>query len=371
VVVSPTLAPAEHAVALHDVVKRFGSVTAVDGVTLMIERGTVVTWLGPSGCGKTTTLRMLSGLETPTSGQILVEGVDPVRVTARRRPTSMIFQEYALFPHLNVQDNVAFGLKVRGVLPTRRHARASELLELLGLGGLERRMPRELSGGQRQRVAMARSLILEPQVLLLDEPLGALDAQVRRQLVDELRSLQRRLGLTFVYVTHDQAEAMALSDRLVVMNRGTVVQDGSPDDVYRRPATTFVARFLGDCNILDGTLRATAGPTVTVDAAGFGTVMIGSEAHAAIVHDAPSVKVALRPEDVRVVPAADGRARARVVDRTFLGSQIRYLLDVDGVRLQAMTDHDVLFDPESTVGLVWRDDLLTIVREDVNAGAAA
>jgi iron(III) transport system ATP-binding protein len=362
---------AEHAVVLDDVVKRFGSVAAVDGVTLTIERGTVVTWLGPSGCGKTTTLRMLSGLEAPTSGRILVHGVDPIRVSARHRPTSMIFQEYALFPHLNVQDNVAFGLKVRGVGREARHARACGLLELLGLGGLERRMPRELSGGQRQRVAMARSLILEPQVLLLDEPLGALDAQVRRQLVDELRSLQRRLGLTFVYVTHDQAEAMALSDRVVVMNRGRVVQDGSPDDVYRRPATTFVARFLGDCNILDGKLLGVSGPSAIVDVTGFGTVTIGTDANPAVVHAEPSVKVALRPEDVRVVSAGEGRAAARVVDRTFLGPEIRYLLDVAGARVQAMTDHDVLFDPDSPVELAWRDDQLAIVEDDSGSGGAA
>ena len=353
-----------HAVALTDVVKRFGSVTAVDGVTITVEHGTVVTWLGPSGCGKTTTLRMLSGLERPTSGQILVCGMDPTWVSARERPTSMIFQEYALFPHLNVEDNVAFGLKVRGVSHEQRHRRARELLELLGLGGLERRKPRELSGGQRQRVAMARSLILEPKVLLLDEPLGALDAQVRRQLVDELRSLQRRLGLTFIYVTHDQAEAMALSDRVVVMNKGRVVQDGTPDEVYRHPRTTFVARFLGDCNILEGVVSALERDLVRVDLVGLGTVCLAVRRDAVPTGGSP-VKVALRPEDLRVVGEADGHGRGTVIDRTFLGPEIRYLLEVSGQRVQAMTDHDVIFEPATPVGLQWQDRQLTIVEDDL------
>jgi ABC-type Fe3+/spermidine/putrescine transport system ATPase subunit len=357
------------AVELTDVVKRFGAVTAVDGVSITVEHGTVVTWLGPSGCGKTTTLRMLAGLEQPTSGQVLVFGVDPSRVSARERPTSMIFQEYALFPHLNVEDNVGFGLKVRGVSRDQRHKRARELLDLLGLGGFERRMPRELSGGQRQRVAMARSLILEPKVLLLDEPLGALDAQVRRQLVDELRSLQRRLGLTFIYVTHDQAEAMALSSRVVVMNRGRVVQHGPPDLVYRRPRTSFVARFLGDCNIIDGIVRSIDGATASVELGGFGTACIETGEDAALPVPG-SVKVALRPEDLRVVVEEEGRARALVLDRTFLGSEIRYQLDVAGLRVQAMTDHDTVYDPRTWVGLRWRDDQLSIVEDDSPAVGA-
>jgi iron(III) transport system ATP-binding protein len=352
------------AVELTEVVKRFGAVTAVDGVSISVEHGTVVTWLGPSGCGKTTTLRMLAGLEQATSGRVLVFGVDPSRVSARERPTSMIFQEYALFPHLNVQDNVGFGLKVRGVNREQRHKRARELLDLLGLGGFERRMPRELSGGQRQRVAMARSLILEPKVLLLDEPLGALDAQVRRQLVDELRSLQRRLGLTFIYVTHDQAEAMALSSRVVVMNRGRVVQHGPPDLVYRRPRTSFVARFLGDCNIIDGLVGSIDGTTARVELGGFGSVCIEESGQDTARAELGSVKVALRPEDLRVVAQDQGRARALVLDRTFLGSEIRYQLDVAGVRVQAMTDHDTLHDPLTWVGLRWRDDQLSIVEDD-------
>ncbi len=352
------------AVELTAVVKRFGTVTAVDGVSITVDHGTVVTWLGPSGCGKTTTLRMLAGLEQPTSGGVLVCGVDPSRVSARERPTSMIFQEYALFPHLNVEDNVAFGLKVRGVGRERRHQRARELLDLLGLGGHERRMPRELSGGQRQRVAMARSLILEPRVLLLDEPLGALDAQVRRQLVDELRSLQRRLGLTFIYVTHDQAEAMALSSRVVVMNRGRVVQEGPPDLVYRHPRTSFVARFLGDCSIIDGVVRSYDGATARVELGGFGTVGIEASDQDPALAVPSAVKVALRPEDLRVVAEEEGRARALVLDRTFLGSEIRYQLDVAGLRVQAMTDHDTLHDAGTSVGLRWRDDQLSIVEDD-------
>jgi len=353
------------AVELTDVVKRFHAITAVDGVSIRVEHGTVVTWLGPSGCGKTTTLRLLAGLEQPTSGRVLVWGVDPARVSARERSTSMIFQEYALFPHLNVEDNVAFGLKVRGVGREQRHKRARELLDLLGLGGFERRMPRELSGGQRQRVAMARSLILEPKVLLLDEPLGALDAQVRRQLVDELRSLQRRLGLTFIYVTHDQAEAMALSDRVVVMNRGRVVQDGPPDVVYRHPRTSFVARFLGDCNIVDGVIRSIEGATACVELGGFGTVCPEANGHCALLGEPAPVKVALRPEDLRVVPEKDGRARALVLDHTFLGSEIRYQLDVSGLRVQAMTDHDVVHEARTWVGLQWRDEQLSIVEDDL------
>jgi putative spermidine/putrescine transport system ATP-binding protein len=236
-------------VEIREVTKRFGDVTAVDGVSLELRRGELFALLGPSGCGKTTLLRMVGGLETPTAGTIRIEGTDVTRVPPHRRPAHMVFQQYALFPHLSVAENVAFGLRYKRELPRAAHAaKVREALALVRLAGLEKRLPHQLSGGQRQRVALARALILEPQVLLLDEPLAALDPQLREEVQVELKHLQRTLGITFLFVTHDREEALGMSDRVAVMRQGRVEQVGTPAEVFERPATRFAAEFLGAAN---------------------------------------------------------------------------------------------------------------------------
>ena len=236
-------------VEIRQVTKRFGAVTAVDGVSLDVRRGELFALLGPSGCGKTTLLRMVGGLEAPTAGAIRIEGADVTGLPAHRRPAHMVFQQYALFPHLTVAENVAFGLRYKKDVPRAAHAqRVGEALALVRLAGLEKRHPHQLSGGQRQRVALARALVLEPRVLLLDEPLAALDPRLREEVQVELKQLQRTLGITFLFVTHDREEALGLSDRVAVMRQGKVEQVGTPAEVFERPATPFVAEFLGAAN---------------------------------------------------------------------------------------------------------------------------
>ena len=236
-------------VEIREVTKRFGDVTAVDGVSLEIRRGELFALLGPSGCGKTTLLRVIGGLEAPTTGTVRIDGSDVTRIAPHLRPAHMVFQQYALFPHLSVADNVAFGLRYKRDLPRAAHAaRVGEALALVRLAGLEKRFPHQLSGGQRQRVALARALVLEPQVLLLDEPLAALDPHLREEVQVELKHLQRTLGITFLFVTHDREEALGMSDRVAVMRQGRVEQVGTPAEVFERPATRFAAEFLGAAN---------------------------------------------------------------------------------------------------------------------------
>jgi ABC-type Fe3+/spermidine/putrescine transport system ATPase subunit len=237
-------------VELVGVTKRFGAVAAVDAVDLQVHPGEFLSLLGPSGCGKTTTLRLIAGFERPDEGEVRIGGRDVSGLPAYRRNVNTVFQSYALFPHLNVRDNVSYGLKQRGLGRKERRARAAEMLELVRLSGFETRKPRQLSGGQQQRVALARALVMQPEVLLLDEPLGALDLKVRKELQIELKRIQEGVGITFVYVTHDQEEALAMSDRVAVMNAGRIEQLGMPGEIYDRPATPFVARFIGDTNFV-------------------------------------------------------------------------------------------------------------------------
>jgi ABC-type Fe3+/spermidine/putrescine transport system ATPase subunit len=239
------------AVELRNVTKRFGDHVAVDGLDLDVRDGEFLSLLGPSGCGKTTTLRLIAGFERPDTGAIRIGGRDVASLPPYRRPVNTVFQSYALFPHLSVRDNVAYGLKQRGVPRPERRGRAQRALDLVRLTGVEARKPRALSGGQQQRVALARALVMEPQVLLLDEPLGALDLQVRRQLQIELKRIQQSVRITFVYVTHDQEEALAMSDRVAVMNDGRIEQLAAPQEIYDRPATQFVAGFIGDTNFIE------------------------------------------------------------------------------------------------------------------------
>jgi spermidine/putrescine transport system ATP-binding protein len=233
------------AVEVRDLVRRFGSVLALDAVSLCVEPGEFAVLLGPSGSGKTTLLSIIGGFLRPEAGSVLIGGMDMTLTPPAKRPTATVFQDYALFPHMSVGANVAFGLRMRGAGPRARRARAEEMLELVGLAGMAARKPHELSGGQRQRVALARSLAVEPAVLLLDEPLGALDLKLRRQMQEELKRIQREVGTTFVHVTHDQEEAMAIADRIVVMNAGRIEDDGPPERVYLRPGSRFTAEFMG------------------------------------------------------------------------------------------------------------------------------
>jgi len=319
-------------VVLERLSKRFGDVEAVRELTLDIGDGDFFSLLGPSGCGKTTTLRLIAGFEEPTDGRIFIGDREVTQTPAHKRPVNTVFQSYALFPHLSVADNVAFGLRFKSVEKRERRRRVGEALQLVRLEGFERRKPSQLSGGQQQRVALARALILEPAVLLLDEPLGALDAKLRRSLQIELKSIQEAVGITFVYVTHDQEEALTMSDRMAVMADGLVQQLGTPRDVYEEPATTFVADFLGVSNLM------------SAHAEGGGHVRFGEAALSAGRGDVEArgeVHLTIRPERVRVeAVGTDGENRlpgtvSRVV---YLGSTTQILLELAaGQTLQATT----------------------------------
>jgi putative spermidine/putrescine transport system ATP-binding protein len=306
--------------ALKGVQKHFGGFQAVEDFNLDVERGEFVSFLGPSGCGKTTTLRMIAGFELPTSGIIEVDGVDISQRPPNQRNVGMVFQSYALFPNMTVAGNIGFGLKVRKKSSEAIRKRVDELLDLIHLSGKGSKYPYELSGGMQQRVALARALAIEPQVLLLDEPLSALDAKIRISLRNEIRSIQRQLGITTVYVTHDQEEALSLSDRVVVMSEGRIEQIGTPFEIYNFPTTSFVAKFVGTLNVLAGR---------TVDAASGRVAIEGQEIRAAkpIAHAnvGDPVSVALRPESVSLGdgPAGSNQLRGTIHDITFLGSIVR------------------------------------------------
>jgi len=325
-------------VRLIELTKRFGEVVAVDAVSLDIRTGEFFSLLGPSGCGKTTTLRMIGGFELPTSGRIELRGRDVTLVPPERRPVNMVFQSYALFPHLSVFDNVAFGLRRRNVPDADVRRRVGDILELVRLSGYDRRGPGELSGGQQQRVALARALVCEPTVLLLDEPLGALDLKLRRQLQVELKRVQVEVGITFVYVTHDQEEALALSDRIAVLSEGRIEQLGTPEELYDRPRTRFVADFIGTTNLL-------AGKVMTVDG---GSAILALEAGGRCVAAAAglvpgaTVEIAVRPEALGLeprmpadaAPGGDAGAgswlRGTIEQSAYLGTSISYQVRADG-----------------------------------------
>src|SRR5262245_2127840 len=287
------------AIGLVDVSKRFGAVGAVDDVSLEIEEGEFFSLLGPSGCGKTTTLRMVAGFELPDAGRILLQGTDVTEVPANRRPVNMVFQQYALFPHMSVYDNVAFGLKVKRVPRNQHRGRVTEMLRVVWLEDFERRRVRQLSGGQQQRVALARALVNRPAALLLDEPLGALDVKLRKHMQLELKRIQHDLGTTFVYVTHDQEEALAMSDRIAVMNGGRVEQIGSPREIYDHPRTAFVADFIGSLNALDLTVDELVGAYAVMRLGEDERVVVPvPEGH----RTGDAVRVAVRPEQVQLAP---------------------------------------------------------------------
>ena len=312
---------------LVDLVKTFpqhegsGVVTAVDHVTLSIPSGEFVTLLGPSGCGKTTTLRLIAGFETPTDGHILLDGKDITLQAPNKRDMAMVFQSYALFPHMTVTANIAYGLQTAGMRKAEVKTKVDGVLDLMSLHGLGERRPNELSGGQQQRVALARSLVMEPSVLLFDEPLSNLDAKLRIQMRAEIRALQRRLNITSVYVTHDQIEAMSMSDRIVVMNAGKIDQVGRPQEIYRTPRTRFVADFIGRANFVETQVEAVDGAQVTVTVLGK-TLQTQLEGEATA---GARLTAVLRPEALRLV-ADSSRCPLTVEQRMYLGAETEYLL---------------------------------------------
>jgi putative spermidine/putrescine transport system ATP-binding protein len=301
---------------VKNLVKSFGATTVVKNVSFAFDKGEFISLLGPSGCGKTTILRMIAGFETPSSGTILVEGQDITHLKPNQRQLGMVFQAYALFPNLNVGDNIGFGLKIAGVPAEERRARVDEMLKLIGLPGYEKRYPYEMSGGQQQRVALARAIAPRPRLLLLDEPLSALDAKIRVSLREEIRAIQRDLGITTLFVTHDQEEALSISDRVVVMNAGNIEQLGTPHEIYNRPKTRFVATFVGQLNTI---------PARLVDPAAQ-----GDRLHA------------IRPEMLSLSPrpGSDKTLTGKVEDVHFLGSVVRLRVTVDGTTLSIDTFND-------------------------------
>jgi putative spermidine/putrescine transport system ATP-binding protein len=306
---------------LTGVRKLFGDFVAVEDFNLATERGEFVSFLGPSGCGKTTTLRMIAGFEHPSEGSIVVDGKEITRQPPNRRNVGMVFQSYALFPNMTVADNIGFGLKVRRTPRARARDKVAELLDLIHLPDKGDRYPWQLSGGQQQRVALARALAIEPQVLLLDEPLSALDAKIRVALRKEIRTIQRQLGITTVYVTHDQEEALSLSDRVVVMNEGRIEQIGAPADIYNFPATSFVASFVGTLNLIAG----------RVVNAGAGRLSIDGQEPVEDARDGATVTVAIRPESVELGDGGGAnQLRGPVEDVSFLGSIVRTRIGLEG-----------------------------------------
>ncbi len=299
-----------------------GSVTAVDSVSFQIEAGKLVTLLGPSGCGKTTTLRMIAGLDMATKGCIRIGDEDVTKLPATDRDVSMVFQSYALFPHMTVGENVAYGLNVSGVDKAEARDRSMEGLKLVGLAGFGDRLPSELSGGQQQRVAVARALVLEPQVLLFDEPLSNLDAKLRRKVREEIREIQTNLGLTVVYVTHDQEEALAVSDRIIVMKNAEIAQEGTPRELYEEPANLFVADFIGDANVVTAEILSLEAEQASVMVGGAQTNLPSRGMKPG------KVKVAIRPESLQINDSElPDSIEAKVVKATYLGSHMEYTLE--------------------------------------------
>jgi spermidine/putrescine transport system ATP-binding protein len=321
-------------VQLVDLVKRFGDFTAVAGINLEMPSGEFFSLLGPSGCGKTTSLRMIAGFERPSEGQILLDGVDMAQTPPHKRNVNTVFQNYALFPHLTVEENVAFGLKYKDVSKQDTKKRVVDALELVALTGFGHRRPNQLSGGQQQRVALARALILNPAVLLLDEPLGALDAKLRKRLQIELKALQEEVGITFIYVTHDQEEALTMSDRIAVMSQGRVEQVGPPKEIYEEPATAYVADFLGVSNLMEATAAGTTEGGCRVKLGDFD--LVAGQGEADTVGPA---KITIRPERVQLVDhgqTGENTIPAMVERVVYVGSVLQVMLNLaPGERIQA------------------------------------
>ncbi len=348
-------------IRLTDVDKSFDDERVVKKLNLDVEEGEFLTMLGPSGCGKTTTLRMIAGFEVPTSGQIFLEGEDVDDKKPNERNVNTVFQNYALFPHMNVFDNIAFGLVEKKVKKDEIRRRVEEMIKLVQLDGMEKRMPAQMSGGQKQRVAIARALVNRPKVLLLDEPLGALDLKLRKQMQGELKALQRRLGITFIYVTHDQEEALTMSDRIAVMNRGRLEQVGTPEEVYNHPETKFVADFIGESNIIEGYIE-----NMTDD-----SIEVTMESGKAVIHETgyrmeEMVYLCIRPENLKIsTEAKEGfRFRGQVREHIFIGSTNKTMIEMpNGQMLKAVTPaEDELIPVGTAVNVFWNPGKAVVMR---------
>jgi spermidine/putrescine transport system ATP-binding protein len=358
----PDLRGATGDLTLQSVTKEFGSFTAVDELDLVVPRGGFFALLGPSGCGKTTTLRMVAGLEQPTSGRVLIGSTDLTGSRPYERPVNTVFQSYALFPHLDIAGNVAFGPRRRGAKDAA--AQATEALELVQMGHLADRKPGQLSGGQQQRVAVARALVNRPEVLLLDEPLGALDLKLRRQMQVELKRIQTEVGLTFIHVTHDQEEAMTMADTVAVMNAGRVEQLGAPADLYENPNTTFVANFLGTSNLIEAEVDSRSGDDIVLKAGG-GKLVLPEARCSATATTGGKILVGVRPEKISLthaddageIPAGRNRITGRIADSSFIGVSTQYVIDsavCPGFEVYAQNiDRDSRLVPGADVVLHW------------------
>jgi spermidine/putrescine transport system ATP-binding protein len=351
-------------VDLSNVTKRFGAVTAVDSVSLGVRKGEFLTLLGPSGCGKTTLLRIIAGFESVDQGQVILGGKDVTAVPPYRRDVTTVFQHYALFPHLDVFDNVAFGLERRRLSREQILKRVRDALELVRLEGLDHRRSSELSGGQKQRVALARALVLEPRVLLLDEPLAALDLKLRRRMQLELKGLQQRVGISFIYVTHDQEEALTMSDRIVVMNAGRVEQTGLAQEIYEAPATEFVADFIGISNIVEGTVESVL-EHITIVNLGASRIRAGSNG----VRAGDRVRVMLRPEKLCLeTEGSDGALRGTIESAVYLGESTQWKVAIEGERIFTVLEQNRRRHQSThvqigeTVFITWQPESAVILR---------
>jgi spermidine/putrescine transport system ATP-binding protein len=365
-------------VRLVDVVKRFGDSNAVDHISIDVKDGEFFSLLGPSGCGKTTTLRMIGGFEQPTSGLIELQGQDVTWLPSYKRNVNTVFQSYALFPHLTIEENVAFGLRRKKVKGPEVKSRVTDMLRLVELPGFEKRKPNQISGGQAQRVALARALINRPAVLLLDEPLGALDLKLRKQMQVELKRIQREVGITFIYVTHDQEEAMTMSDRIAVMNMGKYEQLGDPESLYERPQTRFVASFLGISNLLEGAVDGTADSYALIKLADDTRLRVPS----ALVDGNASIEVGIRPEKIRLhrseeaIPAAANQLEGTIRDVSYVGVSTQYIVDSkSGIPMTVYeqnverTSQGSLYRAGDTVRLSWLPEHTFVVRGSMPAAS--
>ena len=348
---------------LRDLTKRFGETVAVDRFTLSVEKGEFVSLLGPSGCGKTTTLQMIAGFETPSGGAIHLNGRDLAKIPARSRGLGIVFQTYALFPHMTVEENVGFGLEMRKVPAAERKKRIAATLDLVHLSHLSGRYPRQMSGGQRQRVALARALVIEPELLLLDEPLSNLDAKLREEMQLELRRIQQEAGVTTLLVTHDQSEAMALSDRIAVMQGGRLVQEATPFDAYDRPTNGFVSSFLGKSNAIDAHVESVGADGTVLRC---GDLRLNGPAHA---EQAGPVLISLRPERIEFCGEGDGVVAGRVTERIFLGDQWLFKVDTSLGEILVMRRNSGRREPDvgETVHLAWQAEHLRILAVETAA----